>query len=279
MERRQHDRLAPAGRRQSDRHTPPVDNPRVLLVGPDQAWRLVTACVFEEGGYDVYGATDHRQAVAFTARLLPDVVVVQMEIPHTLDILARPSEGSSAYDIPVVVLTSSLQSTEARRAREAGGVTLLAHSDEVDILVGEVDRLIAAAPRVQRTLKRRLLDLKELARHYTPDGEGQERLRHLIDRLQVAILAVDEQGHCIAASRGATMLTGWSRSQLLTIPVFQAVFAGGNVSHERWQGFVANRQYAGTTTITNRAGEDVTVHATAVAEIMPGFHIAAFAAA
>jgi PAS domain S-box-containing protein len=279
MERRQHDRLARAGRRQSDHRTAPVDNPRVLLVGTDQAWRLVTACVFEEGGYDVYAATDHRQAVAFTSRLLPDVVVVQMETPQTLDILARPSEGSSAYDTPVVVLTSSLQSTEARRAREAGGVTLLAHSDEVDILVGEVDGLIATAPRVQRTLKRRLLDLKELARHYTPDVEGQERLRHLIDRLQVAILAVDEQGHCIAASRGATMLTGWSRAQLLTIPVFQAVFASGDVSHESWRSFVANRQYAGTTTITNRAGEDVTVHATAVAEIMPGFHIAAFAEA
>lgn len=279
MERRQHDRLARPGRRQSDRRTPPVDNRRVLLVGPDQAWRLVTAYVFEEGGYDVYAAADHRQAVAFTTRLLPDVVVVQMETPDTLDILPRLSEGSSTFDIPVVVLTSSLHSTEARRARQAGGVTLLAHSAEVDVLVGEVDTLIAAAPRAQRTLKRRLLDIKELARYYTPDGEGQERLRHLIDRLQVAILAVDEQGHCIAASQGATMLTGYSRPQLLTTSVFQAGFAGGHVSDERWRGFLANRQYAGTTTITNRAGEDVTVHAAAVAEIMPGFHVAAFAAA
>jgi PAS domain S-box-containing protein len=176
------------------------------------------------------------------------------------------------------VLTSSLQSTEARRAREAGGVTLLAHSDEVDILVGEVDGLIAAAPRVQRTLKRRLLDIKELARHYTPDGEGQERLRHLIDRLQVAILAVDEQGHCIAASQGAMSLTGYSRRQLMTTPVFQAGVDGGHVSDERWRGFLANRHCAWTTTITNRAGEDVAVHAAAV-EIMPGFHLAAFAPA
>ena len=265
MERRQHDRLARPGRRQSDRRAPAADNRRVLLVGPDEAWRLLTAYVFEEAGYAVYAAADQRQAVAFTTRLLPDVVVVQMETPDTLDILARLSEGSSTYDIPVVVLTSSLQSTEARRAREAGGVTLLAHSAEVDVLVGEVDTLIAAAPRAQRTLKRRLLDIKELARYYTPDGEGQARLRHLIDRLQVAILAVDEQGHCIAASQGATTLTGYSRPQLLTTSVFQAGFAGGHVSDERWRGFLANRQYAGTTTITNRAGEDVTVHAAAVA--------------
>jgi PAS domain S-box-containing protein len=279
MERRQHDRFERAGRRQSDGRPPGADNRRVLLVGPDEAWRLLTAYVFEEAGYAVYAAADHRQGVAYTTRLLPDVVVVQMEAPDTLDTLARLSEASRTYDIPVVVLTSSLQSTEARRARAAGGVTLLAHPADVDVFVGEVDALIAAAPRAQRTLKRRLLDLQELARFYTPNAEGRTRLRHLIDRLQVALFAVDEQGHCIAASQGATMLTGYSRLQLLTCSMVQAGFAGGHVAHERWRSFLANRQYTGTTTITNRAGEDVTVHAAAVAEVMPGVHVAAFAAA
>jgi PAS domain S-box-containing protein len=278
MERRQYDRLARPGRRRSDRRSPTADNRRVILVGPDEAWRLLTAYLFEDAGYAVYAAADQLQAVAFTTRLLPDVVVIQMNSPDTLDLLARLSEGPTTYDIPVVVLTASLQSSEARRAREGGGVTLLAHPAEGDVLVGEVDTLIAAAPRAQRTLKRRLLDIKELARYYTPDDEGQARLRHLIDRLQVAILAVDEQGHCIAASQGATMLTGYSRRQLLTTPVFQAGFDGGHVSDECWRGFLANRQYAWTTTITNQAGQNVSVHAAAV-EIMPGLHVAAFSLA
>ena len=81
-----------------------------------------------------------------------------------------------------------------------------------NVLVGEVDTLIAAAPRARRTLKRRLLDIQELARFYPPDRDGQDRLRSLIDRLQVAIFAVDAQGHCIAASEGATRLTGYSRA-------------------------------------------------------------------
>ena len=278
MERRQHDPLFRAGRRQSDRRSPAVDSRRVLLVGQDEAWKLLTMYLFEEAGYAVYAAADQLQAVMFTSRLLPDVLVVQMGTPDTLDILARLSEGSNTYDIPVVVLTLSLESTEARRAGEAGGVTLLAQSAEGDVLVGEVDMLIAAAPRAQRALKRRLLDIRELARSYTPDKAGQARLRHLIDRLQVAILAVDEQGQCIAASQGATLLTGYSRLQLLTTSVLQAGFDGGQVSDERWRGFLANRNYAWTTTITNRAGEDVTVHAAAV-EIMPGLNVAAFAPA
>jgi len=157
-------------------------------------------------------------------------------------------------------------------------VTLRAHPDDVDAVVGEVDTLIGVAPRTQRTLKRRLLQLQALARYYTPNAAGQARLRQLIDRLQVAILAVDEQGYCIAASKGAAILTGYTHLQLLRGSVFDAAFAGGQVSDERWRVFLANRQYAGTTTITNGAGENVTVHA-AAAEILPGFHVAAFTAA
>ena len=226
----------------------------------------------------VYAAADQRQAVAFTTRLLPDVLVVAIETPEALEILVRLAHGSSTRDIPVVVLTSSLHSRAARQVRDAGGVTLLSHAADVDVLVGEVDTLIAAAPRVQRTLKRRLLDIQELARFYPPDHDGQERLRHLIDRLQVAIFAVDAQGHCIAASRGAAQLTGYSRQQLLTTSVFDSGFAGGNLSDQGWRRFLAARQYAGTTTLTTRAGEDVQVHAAAMAEIMPGVHLAAFAA-
>jgi PAS domain S-box-containing protein len=279
MERRQYDRLPRPGRRQSDRRTPAFDNRRILLVGPDEAWRSLTTYVFEEAGYAVYAAADEQQAMAVATRLLPDVVVVQMEISVTLEVIAHVSQGLTTSDIPIVVLTSSLHSSDACRARQAGGVVLLAHAAEVDVLVGEVDTLIASPARAQRMLKRRLLEIRELARFYTPDREGEERLRQVIGRLEVAIFAIDGQGHCIAASQGATLLTGYSRLQLLTASVFHLSFAGGHVSDERWRGFLELRQYAGTTTITNRAGEDVIVHAAAAAEIMPGFHVAALVAA
>jgi PAS domain S-box-containing protein len=275
MERREHDRLPRPGRRQSDHRQPAAENRRVLLVGRDEAWRLLAAYVFEEAAYVVYAAEDRRQGVALATRLLPDAVVVQTEALETLDTVAWLSAEPSTCDIPVIVLMSSLESTDARRVRAAGGVTLLAHADDVEALVGEVDTLVAVVPRAKRALKRRLLDLHELAQHYTPDGDGQARLRRLIDHLQVAIFAVDDEGHCIAASQGATALTGYSRRQLLNTSVFQSGFAGGQVSDERWQHFLANRHYDGTTTITNRAGEDVMVHAAAVAAILPGVHVAA----
>jgi CheY-like chemotaxis protein len=278
MDRRQHDRLTRPGRRLSDRRTATADQRRVLLVGPNEAWRLLTAYMFEESGYTVYAAADHWQAVAFATRLLPDVVVVAIETPEALEILVRLAAGPTTQDIPVVVLTSSLHSITAQRARDAGGVPLLAHAADVDVLVGEVDTLIAAAPRARRTLKRRLLDIQELARFYPPDQEGQRRLRDLIDRLQVAIFAVDAEGHCIAASEGATRLTGHSRGQWLRTSVCHAGVPGGPLSDARWRGVLAAEHEGGTMSITTRAGGRLPVHAVAVAELLPGVHVAAFAA-
>jgi PAS domain S-box-containing protein len=275
----EHDRAGRRGWRVNDRHTPAADQRRVLLVGPDQAWRLLATYIFEEAGFTVYAAADQRQAMAFTSRLLPDVVLLPIDTPNSFEILVSLSKGTSTGDIPVVVLTPSLRSRPALRARKAGGLIVVARDSDVEALVGEVERIIDTAPRAQRTLKRRLLDIQELARLYAPDEAGQDRLRRLIDRLQVAIFAVDAEGHCLAASQGATALTGYSRRQLLTTSVFASVFGGGQGSHDGQRRFLTARPYPKTTTITNRAGETLPVHAAAVAEVMPGFHVAAFAVA
>ena len=272
MNRRQHERLPRLGRRRSDRRQPTAEFRRVLLVGTDEAWRLRTAYVFEEAGYVVYAAANTRQAGPSTRRLLPDVVLIQEDTAHTLAMTTQLAGGSSTHEIPVVVLTHSLHSPDAHRARAAGGVPLLPHSSDTEVLLGEVDTLIADAPRPLRMLKRRLLDLEELAQCYRSEVDGQARLRRLIDHLQIAILAVDASGHCIAASEGATRLTGYSRLQLQMPSVFQSAFGRGYDVREE-------RADARTTTITTCTGQDVVVYAAAAAEILPGFHVTAFAAA
>ena len=190
------------GRLESDCSAPLADQRRVLLVGESDDWRLLTSYLFEDAGYTAYAAADGRQAVTLVARLLPDVVVVQMDAPDGLDVLMRLREDARAADIPVVVLTAWIESVHAQRVRALGGVPLAPDATDIKALVGEVGSLIVVAARGARALKRRLLDLRELARYYSPDAEGRAQLRRLIDQLQVAIFAVDEHGHCIAASDG-----------------------------------------------------------------------------
>jgi PAS domain S-box-containing protein len=200
-------------------------------------------------------------------------VVVATQTPDTFEVLMRLSADPTTQDIPIVVLTTSLHSVAARRTRDAGGVMLLAHETEVDVLVGEVDTLLTTAPRARRSLKRRLLDLQELAQFSNePDHDGQARLRAIIDRLQVAIFAVDAEGHCLAASNGATRLTGYSRQQLVTTSALEA--AGGSAS---WRRLLLAAAQAETTTITTSAGEKLPVHAAVMANVLPGVSVVALA--
>ena len=71
MERPRHD-----GRerreQQANRRRPTADRRRILVVGPDDSWRLLTAYVFEEAGYAVFSAADACQALGTTPRLLPN---------------------------------------------------------------------------------------------------------------------------------------------------------------------------------------------------------------
>jgi PAS domain S-box-containing protein len=279
MQRREHDRLTKPGRRETDLRPPLAEQRRVLLVGADEDWRLLTSYLFEDAGYTAYAAGDGRQAVRFVARLLPDVVVVRMDPSDRLDVLMQLREDAGTADMPIVVLTESLQSPQAQHVRALGGVPLAPDAADINALVGEVDTLIVVAARGPRALKRRLLDLQELARYFSPDAEGKAQLRRLIDQLQGAIFAMDEHGHCIAATDGLATLTGYSRLQLLTRSVFQIGFVHGDESDAGWQGWLGKGPSPGMTNITTRTGEDVAVHAATVAEILPGFHVAAFAAA
>jgi CheY-like chemotaxis protein len=277
-DRRLYDGVGRYGRRQSDSRPHAPESRRVLVAGKDDAWRLLAAYMFEEAGYTVYAAVDQQEACRSIARLLPDVAVMQMEAPDSLNVPTGPADANTS-NIPIVVLTSKLQCIEVQGVRGGGGVIILPEATNIHKVVAEADTLILAAPRAQRMLKRRLVALKELAQHYRTDAAGQERLRQLIDRLQVAVLAVDEKGHCIAASDGAMVLMGYSRPRLLTTSVLHEGRAGTHGADELWQTVLANRPYAGTTTITNHAGERLMVHAAAIAEILPGLHVAAFAAA
>ena len=176
------------------------------------------------------------------------MVLIQEDTTHALGTAAHLAGDSNTHEIPVVVLTPALHSFDAHRARAAGCVTLLPNSADIEVLLGEVDTLIPDASHAKRTLKRRLLDLQELARLYRLEEDGPARLRRLIDHLQIPTLGVDASGLCIAASEGATRLTGYSRLQLQTPSVFQSAFR--RVGREE-------AADARTTTITTRTGEDV----------------------
>jgi PAS domain S-box-containing protein len=249
-----------------------------LLIEPDEHTRLLYACLFEGAGYAVYAVADSTVAIDVARGRLPDVVV--MAFPGRRadgEILHQWANDPLVSSIPIVVIASGLHF--AAPARLPGAISLLGKPTGPEFLLAEVDKHIGATPRervVVRQLRRSLMMLRELGHRAEPDEGAQERVRLLIDRLQVAILALDTEGHYVAVSRGASTLTGYSRAELIGKSIFDTGLALNSRVCEGWQEFLARKLPAAKTITLDRRGSTVSIQ-TEFATILPGLHVAAFA--
>ena len=275
-QRRLSQRRARLGRRRED-WTPPVEEtPRILLIEPDQDTRLLYACLFEEAGYAVYAVADSTDAIDVARGRLPDVVVMELARPGAdREILRHWSEDPLISSIPIV-LVGSVSNLDVP-ARTAGPISLLGKSMGPEGVLAEVDALISATPRerlVVRQLRRALLMLREVGQRVTPDEDAQERVRSLIDRLQVAVLALDAGGHYVAVSRGAATLTGYARAELIGKSIFDTGLAVNRRVSAGWEEFLARKQ-DDAKTLTLDSSRNVANILTEFATILPGLHAAA----
>jgi PAS domain S-box-containing protein len=82
---------------------------------------------------------------------------------------------------------------------------------------------------------RSLSMIRAFARQCSPDADIEKRIRSFIDRLQVAVLMIDAHGRYVAASRGVTLLTGYSRTELLRMSVFDSSLGKSLPLARPWQ--------------------------------------------
>ena len=104
--------------------TPPLPDARILIVDDEPANVLLIERILEEAGYRrVSSTTDSRRALPLYRELAPDLVVLDLMMPH-LDGLAvleqlRTETPAGAY-VPVLVLTADATQEAMRRALTAG---------------------------------------------------------------------------------------------------------------------------------------------------------------
>jgi PAS domain S-box-containing protein len=122
------------------------------------------------------------------------------------------------------------------------------------------------------------LTIRKVAVHVTQDERTRDRIRALIDRLQIAVLAIDDGGNYLAASPGVTTLTGYMRAELLTKSIFDTAFGVTLPLARMREEFIRGEHDIATTAISNKEGRPVTIH-TSFATILPGLHIALMARA
>jgi two-component system cell cycle response regulator DivK len=122
---------------------------RVLIVDPDSATRLLYRDSLRHLGYEVVEAADAREALVHALVHPPSVIVTETQLPvfdgyALCDILRR---DSTTRAIPIVVVTAESRDAELGRARAAGANSVLVKPAPIEVIVTEIQRLLAPDAR------------------------------------------------------------------------------------------------------------------------------------
>jgi PAS domain S-box-containing protein len=238
--------------------------------------------ILVEANCVVYGAADGPSGVLLAENRLPDVIVTELVVPQLdgFGILRTLKANELLSHTPVIAVTGLLDANTRDRAHNAGFTDVLAKPVELVALLQAVREVVSKTPpdrRVRRRLRRSLLTLRRLGAHLASDPLAQARIRRLIDRLQVAVLAFDDTGRYVAASPAVSSLTGYSRTQILARSIFQVPLVNPPTDmQQRWGEFLTAQHCTASGTLTDADGATIELHA-AFVTVLPGLHAAAIA--
>ncbi|WP_420140498.1 response regulator [Sphingomonas sp.] len=117
-----------------------------VVIVEDNELNLRLFCdLLEAHGYEVYPVSDGREAVARVRSRKPDLVVMDIQMPHVsgLDLIETMKGDSELGTTPIMAVTAYANRNDERRIRDAGAeayvskpVTIHRFLDEIRTLIG-----------------------------------------------------------------------------------------------------------------------------------------------
>jgi two-component system sensor histidine kinase/response regulator len=97
--------------------------PRILLVDDNEVNRIVAEAVLQRAGYEVHQATSGLEAIAASQRLVPDLILMDVQMPdidgRAATAAIRAGEGDASH-VPILALTATGSAEERSRCLAAG---------------------------------------------------------------------------------------------------------------------------------------------------------------
>jgi putative two-component system response regulator len=189
---------------------PAANGRRVLVVDDDPAIALVLGQLLEHEGYRIARASDGREALARAAEFRPDLVLLDLDMPHLggYEVCRRLKQDPSTQLLPILILTGQSSSEARLRAWDLGADDFLTKPfQSVDV----------------RARCRSLLRLKGLV-------DELDSAQAVVFAFARAVEAKSPytQGHAERVNRYALALAG----RLCISPAEQAVLHEGAILHD-----------------------------------------------
>jgi two-component system cell cycle response regulator DivK len=119
---------------------------KVLVVEDDFLNRLFFCDVLKEEGFEVEPVADEREALARTQAFQPDLIVMDIHMPHIsgVEIIKSLKANPSLAEIPVLAVTGYVGKGEESEVRSAGAGGYLPKPVSIAPFVAAVNELIDA---------------------------------------------------------------------------------------------------------------------------------------
>jgi DNA-binding NarL/FixJ family response regulator len=132
---------------------------RILIVDDHPLTREALSSLLRAHGFDVAGeAADGKTAVAEAARLLPDLVLLDLSMPGMDGLAALPQLRAAAPDCEVVVLTASGTEENLLAAIRGGAAGYLLKSEPPERIARFLEGVANGEAALSGSIARRLLD-------------------------------------------------------------------------------------------------------------------------
>lgn len=158
----------------------PGTQPRALVVDDDDMIRMLLEETLTQAGFSVRTAEDGEHALALFAESMPDLVLLDVDMPG-LDgfaVCRRIRDRADAAMVPVIMVTGMDDLASINHAYESGATDFVAKPINWPVLGKRAHYVLRSARAAQGLLA------------------AQQRIRAMLDAIPDAILVVDADGVC-----------------------------------------------------------------------------------
>jgi PAS domain S-box-containing protein len=206
-------------------------NPRsgigtILAVDDERTSLKLLTTVLEAEGYHVHSAMSGEQALESAARILPDLILLDIVMLGIdgFEVCRQLKTHAKTSHVPVIFLSATTDSKERVAGFKLGAVDFVSKPFQRQELLARVHAHLALA-RLQAQLKKETAELgetnqrlqEEIAKREeiaTSLAESEEKFRTLAASAQDAFVMLDEDGRIIFWNRAATGMFGYSAEEI-----------------------------------------------------------------
>ena len=118
---------------------------KILVIEDNEQNLYLIRYILEACGYEVYSALDGREGIATAASLLPDLILLDIQLPimDGYEVARRLRQNPSLTDTPIVAVTSYAMPGDREKAMEAGCTGYIEKPIDPDTFDEQVDKYLS----------------------------------------------------------------------------------------------------------------------------------------